>query len=385
MKLRYILLFIIILGCVVGCTKKDIVVENTIITPDLNNPIMQKISNQTWYKNPSLSEGQVKFVWETTENMPSPSEAMASLLYTVAFQNITFNRDGTSNMTYIPPFFPNVYIHNKGTWQVGTTEENSIILNTKTPVSNTTAKAKVINLEAKDQLSTLNLSMDFGHRLMDFRFVNASFVTNNPVKAEAENYRWFEKQEILTTSIQAKDITGTWSTAGIEPLDLDNFKKEDIIRVSHIEDLLLSTPTFITGQLFDLKADGTALIAYKLFETFLSGIEDEIPDGKTVVSNAKWEVKGNKIFIKTDEALFYSLGEYLFHLPVYANGLTKVGQFGDLPIRIQKNRYYSIELIEQTESGFWSRVTTNDAIFYAFLFKSAPLDNGKTINVKNAF
>ena len=55
MKPRYIiLLFTTSLVMVTGCSKKDFIVENTTITPDLSNPIIQRISNQTWYKNPSL-------------------------------------------------------------------------------------------------------------------------------------------------------------------------------------------------------------------------------------------------------------------------------------------------------------------------------------------
>ncbi|MGO1786637.1 MAG: hypothetical protein ACTHZ7_06130 [Sphingobacterium sp.] len=385
MKPRYIiLLFTTSLVMVTGCSKKDFIVENTTITPDLSNPIIQRISNQTWYKNPSLSSGETHFIWESKEHIPNPSEALASLLYQAAFQNITLNRDGTSNMVFIPPFFPNVYIHNKGNWQVAKTEENAIILNTETPVSNATAKVKVLNLETQEQVASLNLSMDFGNRLMEFKFINNPYISD-PVKLEAADFHWLERQVVATAPLNAKDFVGAWASASDETtLANREFKEEEIIRIVKIEDLLLSTPTFIAGQVFDLRADGTASIGYKLFETLLAGAEDKIQGSKTVVSNATWEVKGNKIFVHTDEALFYSLGELLYHLPVYGEYLTEIGEFAEIPMRIQKYRYYAIEIIEKREDGFWSRITTNDAIFYAFMFKSQ-FDLNNTINVKNAF
>ncbi len=389
MNKKLIVLYLLVLMGTMGCSKKDIVIENTSISPDLSNPIIQKISNQTWYKRPGTAEGQSKLIWESQQNMPSSSESAANLLYSMAFQNITLNRNGTSNMLFVPPFMTHVYIHNSGNWRVAKTEPNALVINTKTPVSNSTAMTKVLKLEAKDQISTLNLSMDFGYRLLEFNFVNKSFVSSDPIKIEAEDFRWFEKQQISTTALHAKDFVGTWASAHfINPVNTafygGEYKKEEIIQVSHIEDLLLATPTFFSGQAFDLKADGSASIAYKLFETTLNGVEDEIPDGKTVVSNATWEIKGNKIFIYSDEALFYSLGEMLFHLPVYGEQLLTVGYYGDLPIRIQKGRYYAIELIEKTDQGFWSRITTNDGVFYSFLFLTQ-LDHARTINIKNAF
>ena len=389
MQVKYIILISAVALFTGSCTKKDIVVENTIITPDLSNPIMQKISNQTWYRNPAVlsqeAENDLKYIWETKVNVPSPSESMATLLYGLAFQNLTLNRNGTSNMLFIPPFFPNAYFHLQGTWQVAKTDENAIILNTKTPVSNNTAKIKVLDLEAKDQTTTLQVSMDFGNRLLDFRFFNNTFHTD-PVKREAEDYRWIEKQVVSTTPLKATDFVGAWASANYDgSVSLPEPKEKEVIRATHIEDLLLATPTLLSGQAFDLRADGTASIAYKVFEnTFGSDFKKALPEGKTLVSDATWEVKGNKIFIKTDEAFFYSVGEVLFHLPVYGEYLTQVGVVEDLPIRIQKYRYYAIELIEKTDAGFWSRITTNDAIFYAYLSKT-PFDVNNTINIKNAF
>lgn len=386
---RHVALSLLLMMGTIGCSKKDIVIENTSISPDLSNPIIQKISNQTWYKSAGTADGQAKLIWESQKNMPSSSESAANMLYSMAFQNITLNRNGTSNMLFVPPFLTHVYIHNSGTWRVAQTEANAIILNTKTPVSNSTAMTKVLKLEAKDQVSTLHLSMDFGYRLMEFNFVNKSFVPNDPIKTDAEDLRWFEKQQIATAPLHPKDFIGTWATAHfINPVNTafygGEYKKEEIIQVSHIEDLLLATPTFFSGQAFDLQADGSASIAYKLFETTLNGVEDQIPGGKTVVSKATWEIRGNKIFIHTDEALFYSLGEMLFHLPVYGDRLLTVGHYGDLPIRIQQGRYYAIELIEKTAKGFWSRITTNDGVFYSFLARTQ-LDANETINIKNAF
>ncbi len=383
--IRYKLLFAIALLIATSCAKEDVIVENTTITPDLSDPIMQKISNQTWYKDPRLSAGGARLVWESKENVPSPSEAAASLLYMAAFQNITLNRDGSSSMMFRPPFFPNVFIHNRGNWQVTKTEENAIILNTKTPVSNTTAKIKVLNMEAQEQVTMLTVSMDFGNRMMEFDFTNSSY-QSSPVETSAEDFRWVDQQAISTAPLDVDDFVGTWASPNYgEIAEIGNYREEDIIRVTHIEDLLLSTPTVLSGQAFDLRADGTATIAYKVFErTFGGEFLKILPEGKILASNATWEVKGNKIFVRTDEAFFYSVGELLFHLPVYGEHLTQVGVVEGLPIRVQEQRYYAIELIEKRDEGFWSRITTNDAIFYLFLSK-VPFDVNETINIKTAF
>lgn len=385
MKTRNVLLFGLALWMVTACKKEDIVVENTTITPDLSNPVIQKISNQTWHRDAALGLESIKLIWETKENVPSSSESMASFLYVAAFQNMTLNRDGSSNMLFRPPFFPNIYIHNKGTWQVAKTDENAIILNTKTPVSNNTAKIKVLNLEAQDQVSTLKVSMDFGNRMIDFNLANSTSSTD-PVEISAGDFRWLEQHTVSTAAINAADYIGTWATASYdEAVSVGNVAEKDVIRVTHIEDLLLSTPTMLSGQAFDLREDGTATIAYKVFErTFGAEFLDILPPGKTLASDATWEVKGNKIFVRTDEAFFYSMGELLFHLPVYGENLIKLGVAQNLPIRMQKQRYYAIELIEKMDDGFWSRITTNDAIFYAFLSK-VPFDVNETINIKSAF
>lgn len=367
---RYIL-FCTSLLFFVGCSEEDITVINTQITPNLSNPIVQKITNITWYRNLSTTNEE----WVSLENIPKPSESMASMLYSLAWQNFTLYRDGTTNMVYVPPIFPYSYIHCRGTWQVSTMEENTIIISTKTPVSNANIKVKVLNLETKDQFSNIELSMDFGNRLLNVDFNNSEPEVENNV-LEAYNYEWFASKSVLNDVIKEEDVIGAWASSSYstEPLDVKDLAAEKLIRSVYLEDLLAQTPNLISGLLFNLQENGKAQLAYSPVIFNDIGVEEN------VVSDATWYIKGNKIWIDTEEEFFYSLGELAFGFTVHAPGLTDLGILNDTPIRTQGNRFYTIEIIEKKEEGFWCRITTNDAVFYAFLFESS-LDQNSTTNI----
>ncbi|HMR18237.1 MAG TPA: hypothetical protein PKA53_02960 [Sphingobacterium sp.] len=369
---RIILLFSIATTLMTGCKKEEIVVYNYQITPDLSNPIIQKLTNITWYRNLNTTQEE----WTSLENIPKPSEAMASMLYGIAWVNFTLYRDGTSNMVYVPPVFPYAYIHCRGTWQVSKTEENTLILNTKTPVSNATVKIRVNNLEAKDNVSYINLSMDFGNRLVLVDFDN-SIPNVEPEALQAANYDWFASKIILNTALNASDFIGTWSSPYYDrhTFSEENYPSETKLRVTYVEDLLAQTPIFMNGVAFNLEENGKAHIAYNK-TTFSQWSFD-----KNLVSDAKWYVKGNKIMIESDEEFFYSVGEILFGLTVHAPGLQYLGEYEETPIRLQTKRFYAIEVIERKEHGFWCRVTSNDGGFYSFLFKTE-FDASNTMNIK---
>ncbi|MFA7493967.1 MAG: hypothetical protein WCZ43_10700 [Proteiniphilum sp.] len=91
-----IILFTAMLLIVSSCKKEEIEVWNTQITPDLSNPIIQSVTNITWYRNINTTREE----WVSVENIPKPSEAMASMLYQIAWVNFTLFRDGTSNMLF---------------------------------------------------------------------------------------------------------------------------------------------------------------------------------------------------------------------------------------------------------------------------------------------
>ena len=126
--MKKILSILLGLACLLsGCEKDETILYNTQITPDLSNPVIQKLTNTTWYRN---GMNTVQEEWTTLISIPKPSEAMASMLYSMAWMNLTLHRDGTTSMLYIPPILPHVYIHCQGTWTVSETEENTVIINT---------------------------------------------------------------------------------------------------------------------------------------------------------------------------------------------------------------------------------------------------------------
>ena len=55
---QYIIVTLVIatLCLMTGCTKDEIEIYNTQNTPDLSNPIIQKVSNTVWYNKIGISE-----------------------------------------------------------------------------------------------------------------------------------------------------------------------------------------------------------------------------------------------------------------------------------------------------------------------------------------
>lgn len=378
MKQHIILTLVVAtLSLMTGCTTDEIEIYNTQNTPDLSNPIIQKVSNTVWYNTIGVSEATAKEIWTSKNNIYKPSDYASSLLYQAAWTSLTLYRDGTSNMVFIPPFLSNTAIHAKGNWSVSTEEENTIILSTKTPVSSVTGKIKVLNLETKDNVSSLELSLDFGDRLLTTTLSNENpYEYLNPPLYSALDYNWFTDRTALTETLKANDFVGAWANH-----DPNEVTDESIIRYTHIEDLLMSTPSFALGFTFNLKGDGSAQILYTGY-TYKSVFNTQRELGKTVFSNAKWSVTGNKIWIETDEEYFMSIGEQMMGFVPYSNNQSVLGYEWGIPIRIRSNQKYSIEIITKTADGFWTRVTTKEETCYAFLAKSS-LDNVNLINIKD--
>lgn len=352
-----------------GCKKEEILVYNTQLTPDLSNPIIQKIANVNWYRNSSFWVTDIE--WTSTINAGSPSVIMSSLLYDKAWVGLSLYSDGTSNMIFRPPFIPDSYIHCKGVWNVSQEEENTIILNTETPVSNVLIKLKVLNLEVKESVSSIKLSVDLGSLLATVNFENQLGYNDEKVSAGL-NHSWIESREIAQEPLQAEDFEGIWKTANYERDDAigDNSLKS-VSRMTYVKNLLEATPAMAMGIAFDLKKDGSALLRYaKMFD----------PGPTGMYAKANWYVKGNKVIIESDEDYAMSLGEILFGFPVNTTNMEELGYYQKIPIRLKKNRFYVIELISREEQGFWCRITSNDAAIYSFLFsKEAPNDGDKYI------
>jgi len=360
-----------------SCKKEEIYLYNTQSTPDLSNPIIQKVSNTVWYN--AVGDQKTMEIWSSQNNIYKPADFASSILYQMAWASLTLHRDGTSNMVFVPPFAQHAVVHAQGNWTVSTEEENTIILSTKTPVSSVTGKIKILNLEAKDNVSILKLSLDFGDRLMTAELSNENpYGTIQEPLFKALDQSWFAEKTVSTAPINAKDFVGTW--AGHDNAsDLTDF---DMVRYTHMEDLLANTPTFINGISFNLEEGGNAKIVYsgRTIQAFLS-----TGAGQTVYSDAKWWVSGNKILITSDEEVFFSYGELLFGFAPHSTNLTLLGyDENKTPIRTRAKQLYSLEIVEKSEKGYWMRVTTKTETCYAFLQHST-FDQSKGINIKDLF
>jgi hypothetical protein len=362
-----------------SCKKEEIYLYNTQNTPDLSNPIIQKVSNTVWYN--AIGDRNVMEIWSSQNNIYKPADFASSILYQMAWTSLTLRRDGTSNMVYVPPFASHVVVHAQGNWAVSTEEENTIILSTKTPVSSVTGKIKILNLETKDNVSTLKISLDFGDRLMTAQLSN-----ENPYDYlqeplfKALDASWFDGKTVSGTAIDTKEFFGTW--AGHDNAsDLTDY---DMARYTHMEDLLSNTPTFINGISFNIEEGGNAQIVYS-GRSIKSFFNEWTQAGKTVYSNAKWSVSGNKILVESDEEVFLSYGELLFGFVPHSTNLTLLGYDKNAtPIRTRAKQLYSMEVIEKAENGYWMRVTTKTETFYAF-FKKSTFDQSTAINIKDLF
>ncbi len=357
--MRRLLLYSLIIFLFGGCKKEEITLYNTQVTPDLSNPLIQKLTGVTWYRD---GMNTVQEEWTTLLNIPKPSEAMASMLYSMAWTNLTLHRDGTSSMLYLPPVFPQTYMHLQGTWVVSTTEENTVIINTKTPVSTAIIKLKVQKLETQGAVALLQASMDFGNRMLQV------YMSNNTVDNRLATFddSWYTQHPISDAPLQAQDYIGSWATA---KYDLENhsaakYPAENIVRSTHADDIFAQTPNIFTGMKFSLEEGGRASLTYS--KEYLNLFKLDKPFG----SDARWTTKGNKLILECDEEFFYSAGEVLFGFPINTPNLTNYGSIAGTPIRTQAKRFYVIELIKKEQHGMWCRITGDDVNFYGFLFKT---------------
>ncbi|MBX3255424.1 MAG: hypothetical protein KF862_14880 [Chitinophagaceae bacterium] len=362
-----------------SCKKEEIYVYNTQNTPDLSNPIIEKMTNILWYRG-GLTTTEA---WATQNNFYKPAEYASSLLYQAAWANFILYRDGTSNMVFTPPFAQNAVIHCKGNWEVSKEEENTIIIATKTPVTSVTGKIKILDMEAKDNLIRAKISIDFGDRLLELGLINEStYEHQSPAMISGLDPEWVNQQTILKDPLKADDFTGAWKNGIDYDSQTEQMPLENLVRYTYIEDLLAHTPMFLNGLVFNLQNNGKAQIVYPSTYNWDLKMDQNIK----IISEGKWSVKGNKMLLETDEELFMTIGEGLFNFKPHLPGLQLLGygERSNSAYRILPKRFYSFEIIRRTDIGFWTRVTTNTEVFYTFMSKTQ-FDGSNTLNVKQLF
>ena len=98
-----------------ACDQRNTIdVYETNSTPDLSNPVIQKLTNVSWYKGGSLENTTV---WTTTKFKDKASSPFESMLYSMAWIGMELHRDGTSTLLFRPPFGESTYIFCQGKWK----------------------------------------------------------------------------------------------------------------------------------------------------------------------------------------------------------------------------------------------------------------------------
>ena len=84
-----------------ACDQRNIIdVYEINSTPNLSNPIVQKLTNVSWYR---VGNQENEVVWTTTKFKNKASSPFETLLYSWAWMGMELHRDGTSTLLFRPP------------------------------------------------------------------------------------------------------------------------------------------------------------------------------------------------------------------------------------------------------------------------------------------
>ncbi|HMR18240.1 MAG TPA: hypothetical protein PKA53_02975, partial [Sphingobacterium sp.] len=84
-----IILTLSVLLIIQSCKKEEIYVYNTQSTPDLSNPVIQKMTNVEWYKEVAFSSTSTEQIWVSQNNIYKPGDYLSTLLYHAAWCGLT--------------------------------------------------------------------------------------------------------------------------------------------------------------------------------------------------------------------------------------------------------------------------------------------------------
>ena len=341
-----------------ACDQRDTIdVYETSSTPDLSNPIVQKLTNVTWYKNIGIENTTV---WTTTKFKEKASSPFESMLYMMAWMGMELRRDGSSTLLFQPPLGEKSYIFCQGKWKVSTTEKNTIVVDTKTPVGYINMKLKVKDLQAKDNVSILTALIDVGDRVLMIDFYNntSNYVNNS---CETISYKTENKDE-------AEDDA------------------QLSLRSLFVEDLLTKTPAFFYGLKLSLGKDNKAFIQVpKLMKDALMKNWNDLYEDNYPIVNATWRINGSKIIVETNEMPHLGMGEVLFNLITDKSQAVFVpSKTPEKGIYLWRHFYYILELVKNTSKGAWFRVTSEQETHYVFMLKTPMPDTSKFVGIKDA-
>ena len=305
-----------------ACDKRNVIdVYETSSTPDLSNPVVQKLTNVTWYKAVGIENN---VVWTTTRFKEKASSPFESMLYMMAWLGMELRRDGSSTLLFRPPLGESSYIFCQGKWKVSTTEENTIIIDSKTPVGYINMKVKVKDLQAKDNVSILTALVDVGDRVLMIDFFNNTSIYGDepenefPGIGKTARQDWFATMPVNHNNLSLANYVNTsWETISYKAENKEAVEDNSqlAIRSLFVEDLLTRTPAFFYGLKISLGENNKAFIQSKnLIKSAFTSFSGSLDENNYPVVNASWRIEGSRIIIETDELPQVSMGEETFNL-----------------------------------------------------------------------
>jgi len=364
-----------------ACDQRNVIdVHQEATVPDLNNPVVQKLTSTTWFKDVNLNIPNDS--WSSTNYSKKASGPFEGMLYTMAWLGMELQRDGTSTLIFYPPVTKYQFLLCRGKWKTSPTDPNTIIIDTKTPVGYATMRVKVMDMQTKDNVAMIRTYIDTGNRVMMIDFFNGGSVLEGGSPTEFPDLRnmrqaWFDGMQVSRQPIDKGLFNNTaWE---MSPHSRDVEKDFEIpqmaIRTTFINDLLTKTPSLVYGAKFNFAQDGNvyidipSVVKETAFRPWASQVED-----KTIMVKGTWRTQGNRIIIETNELPFASVGEAVFQLPVDLQPLDVLfsDNNGDA-VRVWKNYYIIIEYIKPANTGAWFRISSPQETYYLFMRKQ-PID-----------
>ena len=364
-----------------ACDQRNVIdVHQEATVPDLNNPVVQKLTSTTWFKDVNLNIPNDS--WSSTNYSKKASGPFEGMLYSMAWLGMELQRDGTSTLIFYPPVTKYQFLLCRGKWKTSPTDPNTVIIDTKTPVGYATMRVKVMDMQTKDNVAMIRTYIDTGNRVMMIDFFNGGSVLEGGSPTEFPDLRnmrqaWFDGMQVSRQPIDKGLFNNTaWE---MSPHSRDVEKDFEIpqmaIRTTFINDLLTKTPSLVYGAKFNFAQDGNvyidipSVVKETAFRPWASQVED-----KTIMVKGTWRTQGNRIIIETNELPFVSVGEAVFQLPVDLQPLDVLfsDNNGDA-VKVWKNYYIIIEYIKPTNTGAWFRISSPQETYYLFMRKQ-PID-----------
>lgn len=364
-----------------ACDQRNVIdVHQEAAVPDLNNPVVQKLTSTTWFKDVNLNIPNDS--WSSTNYSKKASGPFEGMLYSMAWLGMELQRDGTSTLIFYPPVTKYQFLLCRGKWKTSPTDPNTVIIDTKTPVGYATMRVKVMDMQTKDNVAMIRTYIDTGNRVMMVDFFNSGSVLEGGSPTEFPDLRnmrqaWFDGMQVSRQPIDKGLFNNTaWE---MSPHSRDVEKDFEIpqmaIRTTFINDLLTKTPSLVYGAKFNFAQDGNvyidipSVVKETAFRPWASQVED-----KTIMVKGTWRTQGNRIIIETNELPFVSVGEAVFQLPVDLQPLDVLfsDNNGDA-VKVWKNYYIIIEYIKPANTGAWFRISSPQETYYLFMRKQ-PID-----------